>query len=101
MFELFSHPKKLRCLIHLRQPANSGVWHRTPAIKRLSLRLRELTFPAYAKARCTQQNAQISGETFQDHRPWQSPEVAVLATPSVVHEERETQTSAGQSSTRR
>jgi hypothetical protein len=54
------------------------------------LRLRELTFPPYAEAHCTQQNAQISGETLQDHRPWQSLEDAFLATPSVVDEKRET-----------
>jgi hypothetical protein len=55
----------------------------------LSLRLRELTFPPYAEAHCTQQNAQISGETLQDYRPWQGLKGAFLATPSVVDEKRE------------
>ena len=59
-----------------------------------------LSFGLYAEAHCTQQNAQISGETLQDYRPWQSLEVAFLATPSVVHEKREAQTSAGQGSAR-
>jgi hypothetical protein len=54
------------------------------------LRLRELTFPPYAEAHCTQQNAQISGETLQDHRPWQSLEGVFLATPSAVDKKRET-----------
>jgi hypothetical protein len=67
----------------------------------LSLRLPELTFLPYAEAHCTQQNAQISGETLQDHRPWQSLEDAFLATPSVVDEKRKTQTPAGQNSARR
>jgi hypothetical protein len=65
------------------------------------LRTRELTFLPYAEAHCTQQNAQISGETFQDHRSWQGPEGEGLATPSVVHEKRETQTPARQNSARR
>jgi hypothetical protein len=60
-----------------------------------------IIFLPYAEAHCTQQDAQIGGETFQDHRPWQGFEVAFFATPSVVHEERETQTPAGQSSARR
>ena len=59
-----------------------------------------LSFALYAEAHCTQQNAQISGETLQDYRPWQSLEVAFLATPSVVDEKREAQTPAGQGSTR-
>jgi hypothetical protein len=64
----------------------------------LSLRLPELTFPPYAEAHCTQQNAQISGETLQDYRPWKGLEVAFLATPSIVVEKRKAQTPAGQSS---
>jgi hypothetical protein len=75
-------------LIHPRQRTNSGVWHRT-CNKRLSLRLRDLTFPAYAEAHCTQQNAQISCETLQDHGQWQGPEDAFFAPPSVVDEKRE------------
>src|SRR5215475_4765586 len=73
----------------------------TSTINNLSPRLRELTFSPYAEAHCTQQNAQISGETLQDHRPRQSLEGAFLATPSVVDEKREAQTAAGQSSARR
>jgi hypothetical protein len=53
------------------------------------LRLRELTFSPYAEAYCTQQNAQISGETLQDHRPWQSLEDAFVAPPSDVDEKCE------------
>jgi hypothetical protein len=59
-----------------------------------------LSFALYAEAHCTQQNAQISGETLQDYRPWQSLEVAFLAPPSLVDEKREAQTPAGQGSTR-
>jgi hypothetical protein len=59
-----------------------------------------LSSALYAEAHRTQQNAQISGETLQDHRPWQSLEVAFLATPSVIDEKREAQTSAWQSSAR-
>jgi hypothetical protein len=59
-----------------------------------------LSFALYAEAHCTQQNAQISGETFQDYRSWQSLEVPFLATPSLVHEKREAQTPAGQGSAR-
>jgi hypothetical protein len=61
----------------------------------LLLRLSELTFPPYAEAHCTQQNAQSSGETLQDHCPWKGLEVAFLATPSVVDEKRKAQTPAG------
>jgi hypothetical protein len=67
----------------------------------LSLRLPDLTFPPYAEAHCTQQNAQSSGETLQDHCPWKGLEVAFLATPSVVDEKRKTQTPTWQSSARR
>jgi hypothetical protein len=67
----------------------------------LLLRLPELTFLPYAEAHCTQQNAQISGETLQDYCPWQGLENAFLATPSDVDEKREAQASAGQSSVRR
>ena len=74
-----------------------GSYRRT-IIKRLSLRLPELTFPPYAEAHCTQQNAQISGETLQDYCPWKGLEVAFLATPSIVVEKRKAQTPAGQSS---
>jgi hypothetical protein len=52
------------------------------------LRLPELTFLPYAEAHRTQQNAQSSGETLQDHCPWKSLEVAFLATPSIVVEKR-------------
>jgi hypothetical protein len=65
------------------------------------LRRRELTFPPYAEAYCTQQNAQISGETLQDHRPWQGLEGAFVATPSDVDEKREAQTPTRESSVRR
>jgi len=75
-------------------------WYRRTIIKRLSLRLPELTFPPYAEAHRTQQNAQSSGETLQDHCPWKSLEVAFLATPSIVVEKRKAQTTAGQNSTR-
>ena len=75
-------------------------WHRRTIIKRLSLRLPELTFPPYAKEHCTQQNAQISGETLQDHRPWKGLAGAFLATPSLVDEKCQAQTPAGQSSAR-
>src|SRR5215468_7748917 len=88
-------------MFHPRQPASSAVWRRNLTIKRLSLRLRELTFPLYAEAHCTQQNAQISRETLQDHRPWQGLESASIATPSVIDEKREAQTPAGKSSARR
>ena len=70
----------------------------TPYNKRLSLRLPELTCPPYAEVRCTQQNAQSSGETLQDHCPWKGLEDAFLATPSIVDEKRKAQTPAGQSS---
>src|SRR6516164_4243716 len=60
-----------------------------------------ITFPPYAEAHCTQQNAQISGETLQDHRPWQGLEGASVATPPVVDEKREAQTPPGQRSARR
>jgi hypothetical protein len=73
-------------------------WYRRTIIKRLSLRLPELTFPPYAEAHRTQQNAQSSGETLQDYRPWKGLEVAFLATPSIVVEKRKAQTPAGQSS---
>jgi hypothetical protein len=73
----------------------------TPTINNLSPRLRELTFSPYAEAHCTQQNAQISGETLQDHCPRESLEGAFFATPSVVYEKRKAQTEAGQSSARR
>jgi hypothetical protein len=76
-------------------PESVRGWHKHPAIKRLLLRLSELTFPPYAEAHCTQQNAQISGETLQDHCPWKGLEVAFLATPSVVDEKRKAQTPAG------
>jgi len=66
----------------------------------LSLPLPELTFPPYAEVHCTQQNAQISGQTLQDYRPWKGLEVAFLATPSIVDEKRKTQTPVGQSSAR-
>jgi hypothetical protein len=65
------------------------------------LRLPELTFPPYAEAHCTQQNAQISGKTLQDYCPWKGLEVTFLATPSIVDEKRKAQTPAGQSSARR
>jgi hypothetical protein len=48
------------------------------------LRLTELTFPPYAEAYCTQQNAKSSSETLQDHCPWKSLEIAFLETPSVI-----------------
>jgi hypothetical protein len=65
------------------------------------LRPRQLTFSPYAEAHCTQQNAQISGETLQGHGPWKGLEGAFLATPSVVDEKRQAQTPVGQSSARR
>ena len=68
---------------------------------RLSLCLRELTFSFYAQADRTQQNAQISGETLQDHRPWQCLEDAFFATPSDVDKKRKAQAPAGQISARR
>jgi hypothetical protein len=67
----------------------------------LSLRQRELTSPPYAEAHCTQQNAQISGETLQDHRRRQGLEGAFVATPSDVDEKREAQTPTRESSVRR
>jgi len=73
---------------------------KTPATNRLSLRLPELTFPPYAEAHCTQQNAQISGETLQDYRSWEGLEIAFLATPFVVDEKRKAQTPARQNSAR-
>src|SRR4029453_15433070 len=79
----------------------AGVWYKPIIIKRLSLRLPELTFLPYAEAHCTQQNAQIGGETLQDYCPWKGLEVAFLATPSIVDEKRKAQTPAGQSSARR
>src|SRR5882724_3823786 len=42
------------------EPESIRGWYRRTIIKRLSLRLPELTFPSYAEAHCTQQNAQIS-----------------------------------------
>jgi hypothetical protein len=64
------------------------------------LRLPELAFPPYAEADCTQQNAQISGETLQDHCRWKGLEVAFVATPSIVDEKRKAQTPTGKSSAR-
>jgi hypothetical protein len=52
------------------------------------LRVPELTFPPYAEAHCTQQNAQSSGETLQDHCPWKGLAGAFRATPSIVDEKR-------------
>jgi hypothetical protein len=75
-------------------------WYRRTIIKRLSLRLSELTFPPYAEAHRTQQNAQSSGETLQDHCQWKGLEEPFLATPSVVDEKRKAQTPTGQSSAR-
>jgi hypothetical protein len=69
-------------------PESIRGWYRHTIIKRLSLRLPELTFPPYAEAHCTQQNTQISRETLQDYRPWKGLEVALLATPSIVVEKR-------------
>ena len=82
------------------EPESIRGWYRRTIIKRLSLRLPELTFPPYAEAHCTQQNAQISGETLQDYCPWKGLEGAFLATPSIVDEKRKAQTPAGQSSAR-
>jgi hypothetical protein len=87
--------------LHSVNPKSIRGWYRRTVIKRLSLRLPELSFPPYAEAHCTQQNPQSSGETLQDHCPWKGLEVAFLATPSVVDEERKAQTPAGQSSARR
>jgi len=81
-------------------PESVPGFHRRTIIKRLSLRLPELTFPPYAEAHRTQQNAQSSGETLQDHCPWKGLEEPFLATPSVVDEKRKAQTPTGQSSTR-
>ena len=83
------------------EPESIRGWYRRTIIKRLSLRLAELTFAAYAEAHCPQQNAQISGETLQDYCPWKGFEGASLATPSIVDEKRKAQTPAGQSSARR
>jgi hypothetical protein len=69
--------------------------------KRLSLGWRELTFSPYAEAHCTQQNAQISCKTLQDHCTRQGFAGAFRATPSVIDEKREAQTAAGQNSARR
>jgi hypothetical protein len=62
------------------------------------LRLPELPFPPYAEANRTQQNAQISRKTLQDHCPRKGLEVAFLATPFIVSEKREAQTAVGESS---
>jgi hypothetical protein len=67
----------------------------------LSLRVVDLTFPPYAEAYCTQQNAKSSGETLQDYCPWKGLENPFLATPSDVNEKREAQAPTGQSSVRR
>jgi len=66
----------------------------------LSLRLRDLTSSPYAEAHCTQQNAQISGQTLQNHRTWEGFESAFFAAPFAVRKERKTQAPAGQSSAR-
>ena len=62
---------------------------------------RRLSFPSYAQAHCTQQNAQISGETLQDHCPRQGLEIAFLATPFAVDQKRETETPVGEDGTGR
>jgi len=49
-----------------------------------------LNFLTYAEADRTQQNAQSSGETLQDHGAWQGLEGAFVATPFDVDEKRET-----------
>ena len=82
-------------------PESIRGWYRRTIIKRLSLRLPELTFPPYAETHCTQQNAQSSGETLQDYCPWKSLEIAFFTTPSIVDEKRKAQAPAGQSSPRR
>jgi hypothetical protein len=72
----------------------------TPYNKRFVIAPARITFPAYAEGYCTQQNAQISGETLQGHLSWQGLEGACLATSSVVDKEREAPTPAWQNSTR-
>jgi len=52
------------------------------------LRLTELTSSPYAEAYCTQQNAQSSGQTLQDHCHWQGLEIAFLASSLIVDEKR-------------
>ena len=59
-----------------------------------------LSSPPHAEADRTKQNAQISGETLQDHCPGQGLEGAFFAAPSAFRKKRKAQASAGQSSAR-
>jgi hypothetical protein len=62
--------------------------------KNLLLRRQRLSFAAYAEANCSQQNAQISSKTLQDHRTRQSVKSALFASAFAFGEKRKTQTPA-------
>jgi hypothetical protein len=81
-------------------PESIRGWCSRTITKRLSFRLRELIFWPYAEAHCTQQNAQIGGQTLQNHRTWEGFESAFFAAPFVVLKKRKTQAPARESSAR-
>ena len=62
--------------------------------KNLLSRRQRLSFAPYAEANCSQQNAQISSKTLQDHRKRQSAKSAFFAWAFAFLEERKTQTPA-------
>jgi hypothetical protein len=63
-----------------------------PDRKDLLLRPCHISFAPYAEANCSQQNAQISSKTLQDHRTRQSAKSAFFASAFAFLEERKTQT---------
>jgi hypothetical protein len=65
-----------------------------PDRKDLLLRPCHISFAPYAEANCSQQNAQISSETLQDHRTRQSAKSAFFASAFAIFQERKTQTPA-------
>ena len=66
---------------------------------RLSKCRAQLSFAPYAEIDCSQQNTQISGKTFQDHRARQSAKGAIVAPAFAFGQECETETPTGQNST--
>ena len=65
----------------------------------LSMLHSRLSFAPYAEIDCSQQNTQISGKTFQDHRARQSAKGAIVAPAFAFGQECETETPTGQNST--
>jgi hypothetical protein len=69
-------------------------WYGEPPINALSKRRVQLSFASHAETDCSQQDAQISGKTLQDHGAWQSIEGSFIAPSSPFHQECETQAQA-------